>query len=73
MNYDPFSREQIFPGFFKFSVYGLHLQVLITAAAADEPVYRKYRSLYSRYTCHLFTGTVSHALSLWRVKTRDRV
>jgi hypothetical protein len=46
MNYDPFSREQIFPGFFKFSVYGLHLQMQITAVA-DEPVYREYRSLYS--------------------------
>jgi hypothetical protein len=43
MNYDPFSREQISSGFFfKFSIYGLHLQVLITAAA-DEPVYREYR------------------------------
>jgi hypothetical protein len=39
MNYDPFSREQIFPGIFEFSVYGLHLQVLITATA-DQPVYR---------------------------------
>jgi hypothetical protein len=28
MNYDPFSREQIFPDFFEFSVYGLHLQML---------------------------------------------
>jgi hypothetical protein len=63
MNYDPFSREQIFPGFFEFSVYGLHLQVLITAAA-DEPVYREYRSMYSRYTGRLFTGTVGHALTL---------
>jgi hypothetical protein len=53
MNYDPFSREQIFPGFFEFFVYELHLQVLITAAA-DEPVYREYRNL--------FTGT--HALRL---------
>jgi hypothetical protein len=62
MNYDPFSREQIFPGFFEFYVYGLYLQVLITAAA-DEPVYCEYRSLYSRYTGRLFTSTVSHALS----------
>jgi hypothetical protein len=46
MNYDPFSREQIFPSFFEFSVYGLHLQVLITAAAAG-PIYREYRNLYS--------------------------
>jgi hypothetical protein len=61
MNYDPFSREQIFLSFFEFSVYGLRLQVLITATA-DEPVYREYRSLYSRYTGRLFTCTVSHAL-----------
>jgi hypothetical protein len=39
MNYDPFSREQIFPGIFEFFVYGLHLQVLITATA-NQPVYR---------------------------------
>jgi hypothetical protein len=61
MNYDPFSREQIFSGFFIFFVYGLHLQVLITVAA-DEPVYREYRSLYSRDTGRLFTSTISHAL-----------
>jgi hypothetical protein len=35
--------------------------VLITAAV-EEPVYREYRSLYSRYTRRLFTGSVSHAL-----------
>jgi hypothetical protein len=35
MNYDPFSREPIFPGFFKFFFYGLHLRVLITATAAS--------------------------------------
>jgi hypothetical protein len=41
MNYDLFSREPIFPGFFfsNFVFYGLHLQVLI-AATADQPVYR---------------------------------
>jgi hypothetical protein len=67
MNYEPFSREQIFPDYFEFSIYGLHLHVLITVAA-DEPVYCEYRSMYSRYTGRLFTGTVSHALSLfWQV------
>jgi hypothetical protein len=54
MNYDPFSHEQIFPKKFKFPVYGLHLQVLIIAAA-DE--------LYSRYTGHLFTDTISLLLN----------
>jgi hypothetical protein len=62
MYYDPFSHEQIFPNFFEFSVYGLHLQVLIIAAA-DEPVYREYRSLYSRYTGHLFKDTISLLLN----------
>jgi hypothetical protein len=64
MNYDPFFREQIFPCFFEFSVYGLHLQVLITAPA-DEPVYHEYRSLYSRYTGRLFTDP-SHTLTIWK-------
>jgi hypothetical protein len=39
MNYDLFSHEQILPGIFEFFVYGLHLQVLITATA-NQPVYR---------------------------------
>jgi hypothetical protein len=46
-----------------FLFYGLHLRVPISATA-DEPVYREYRSLYSQYTCRMFTVTVSHALTL---------
>jgi hypothetical protein len=42
--------------------YGSNLWVL-TSASADKPVYREYRSLYSRYTCRIFKGSVSHALT----------
>jgi hypothetical protein len=41
-----------------FLFYGSNLRVLISASA-DEPVYREYRSLYSRYTGRMFTVTVS--------------
>jgi hypothetical protein len=64
MNYDPslkISHEQISQVFTIFCFYRLRLQVLITTAV-EEPIYREYRSLYSRYIGRMFTGSVSHAL-----------